>query len=65
VEPERSLGWWLASAAGAGGLPVPAPEEVLARSGSLRWICPAVTDHLCVAHSRNRLSSGAARSGVS
>jgi hypothetical protein len=51
----------IAAAAGAGGRrPRPPDDELLAATGPLRWICQAVTDHLQVAHARNRLGASAA-----
>jgi hypothetical protein len=53
----------LARACGATGLPVPVTEAELARTGPLRWICVAVTDHLAVAHQRNALAAGSLAMG--
>jgi hypothetical protein len=43
----------LATACGARGWPEPVDEGQLARTGALRWICEAVTDHLEQTHKRN------------
>jgi hypothetical protein len=63
--PETAAVKAIACAAGADGSPPASPPEaVLVHTGRLRWICQAVTDHLAVAHDRNRQSAGAAGSGV-
>jgi hypothetical protein len=54
----------LAAACGALGFPEPVVPEDLAPTGSLRWICEAVTDHLQDAHRRNLGAAGAADGGV-
>jgi Golgi phosphoprotein 3 (GPP34) len=53
--PESAAVAAIACAAGVGGNdPAPPPEELLALTGPLRWICQAVTEHLAETHSRNQ-----------
>jgi hypothetical protein len=43
--------------------PKPVPEEELTRTGTLRWICEAVTAHLEEVHRRNLRAAGSADGG--
>lgn len=53
--PETAAVGAIACAAGApGDLPVPPPEELVARTGAARWLCQAVIEHLAEAHARNQ-----------
>ena len=56
----------LATASGAHGhRPAPVPEEDLAGTGPLRWICATVTEHLQELHGRNLGAARAADGGGS
>ncbi|UOY02746.1 GPP34 family phosphoprotein [Blastococcus sp. PRF04-17] len=57
--PDTAAVLALATACGALGPPDEIGEEQLVRTGPLRWICEAVTDHLHRSHRRN-LGIGAA-----
>lgn len=53
--PETAAVVAIACAAGApGDSPVSPPEELVARTGSARWLCQAVIEHLAEAHIRNQ-----------
>jgi len=51
--PDTAAVLALATACGALGAPEAVGEELLQRTGPLRWICEAVTDHLTRSHRRN------------
>jgi hypothetical protein len=53
----------LGLACGAFGRPEPIADDELASTGSLRWICEAVTTHLDAAHRGNLRAAGAADGG--